>query len=568
MTTKRTVPNPTPPAQIALPPLGSELQGGTRVPTDDLSETWVEFDADMHALACSDSYALCLALPRGSIIGRTPFEYAPRLTRTLFFPRLKACLASRKRTSVVGFSTIMNHLVVVRTSPLAHGGIHVRGTVASEDDVTRHNLAHQQFVDRLTGLPTERSLMSALEHRLETGETFHLLLLGLSRFKAVNELGGSCKGDHVLMEMAARLHSTSNPGDQVYRLNGDLFPVLLSAGPTPVAERIRKLKACLTRPVQLRGRDFVLGCRGGIVSAPDDGHTPELLMKRVVLALKRAKGGSHVNLVAYRARFEAESEHRAALEHSLRLAVGMHQLVLHFQPIAGLPDRRIIGAEALLRWNHPESGLMAPQEFLPLAHDLGLMPAIDRFVLGSAVEHIQSLRRARLSLPLCINISVDSLTDTTFLTFLRRTLATARIRPGELDIEVPEGTLMADIGAHAKALAKLRSLGVALSIDDFGTGYSSFAYLARLPVSTLKIDRAFIQDMGGPSGKTVVSGMIALAHALALRVVAEGAETSAQLRLLAAMGCEAVQGFIYARPMPFNQLCRFAEDSLAAPAAA
>jgi EAL domain-containing protein (putative c-di-GMP-specific phosphodiesterase class I) len=308
---------------------------------------------------------------------------------------------------------------------------------------------------------------------------------------------------------------------------------------------------------------MILGARGGLVVALDDSKGPDVLIRHAALALKKAKLGGASWIAAFEPSMERESDLRSVLESELRTALINEQLTLYFQPRGSLANGDLRGAEALIRWNHPRLGLVPPLRFLPLAHDCGLMPDVDRWVLAQALQHIKELRRAHINKPISINISAQTLSDAAFPEHLRAALDSSGVEPGLLDIELPEGTMMADVKASGRVLAALVKMGVTISIDDFGTGYSSYASLARFPISTLKIDRSFIMDMDvNETNQMIVHGMIGLAHSMRLNVVAEGAETLEQMAMLDEMGCDEVQGYAYGRPLPFSEFCSLATAKL------
>jgi EAL domain-containing protein (putative c-di-GMP-specific phosphodiesterase class I) len=233
--------------------------------------------------------------------------------------------------------------------------------------------------------------------------------------------------------------------------------------------------------------------------------------------------------------------------------------MLMLQPKGAMPGRQVVGAEALIRWPHPVRGMLGPAQFLPVAAECGLMREIDQWVLEQTLSHVQRLQRRGLAVPVSINVSVDTLADEGFVDSVRLALRKADVPARLLEIEIPEGSLMRDVDASLRVLDGLAALGVRISVDDFGTGYSSFAYLAHFPVHALKIDRSFVADMHrSDASMKIVAGLVGLAHSLNLRVVAEGAETDEQMRVLHRMDCDEVQGYGFARPMPFGEFCSFA----------
>jgi len=360
------------------------------------------------------------------------------------------------------------------------------------------------------------------------------------------------------MEVASRLQIATTARECLYRLNGDEFALLTPGSMDSAMDRVRTLLEATRLPIVLHNQTFVLGAAAGAAQAPEDGAEAELLLRRAVLALHQAKRVCKDDVVKYAPALEVATRQRSELEHELRAAIDAGEFTLLLQPKGSLEGRRVIGAEALIRWPHATRGLLSPDKFLPLAQDCGLMPAIDRWVLGQALEHLQSLKRLGLAVPVSINLSVESLADPGLVDSVLRALKETGVEPELLEIEIPEGALMRDVATSTQVLAGLDELGVRISVDDFGTGYSSFAYLARFPVHTLKVDRSFVKDMTTNSAsRNIVKGLVRLAHSLSLQVVAEGAETDEQMAMLQRMRCDEVQGYGFARPMTFDSFCAF-----------
>jgi EAL domain-containing protein (putative c-di-GMP-specific phosphodiesterase class I) len=276
------------------------------------------------------------------------------------------------------------------------------------------------------------------------------------------------------------------------------------------------------------------------------------------MSLREAQRESDARCVVYEPSIEAATRQRTELEAEVRDAVEQGAFTLVLQPKACMNGRHVTGAEALIRWPHPQRGMLSPAAFLPVVEECGLMPALDRWVLRSALAQVQEMDRRGIAVPVSINLSVESLADAALVDNVRGALEEAGVAPELLEIEIPEGSLMRDVDTSARVLEGLNDLGVRISVDDFGTGYSSFAYLAHFPVHTLKVDRSFVIDMTrSEASRKIVAGLVRLAHSLSLRVVAEGAETRAQMAMLKRMHCDEMQGYGYARPMPFEEFCTF-----------
>ena len=507
---------------------------------------------------CNDVYLEDIRLQRHEVVGRTPFEYQPSFSRSIFYETLDVARSERRAMAAIGFSAMLDRWLMVRVFPTAEGTL-MMANDASETVVRQYQLARQALKDPLTGLGNKLALVQQMQLQIDAGRAFTLAVLGLDRFTSVNDAQGYARGDLALMEIASRLHIATVDSESLYRLNGDEFAFLTVAQPALADERVARLIEQSRGPVVLNGQTFILGASAGIVRAPEHGADAEELLKRALLSLRQAKRLGTAQVLVYEGALETTTRQRSELESQLRAAMDAGQFVLMLQPKGSLDGRHVVGAEALIRWPHPERGLLAPDQFLPLAQECGLMPALDRWVLRHALSQVQTLRRLGLEVPIAINLSVDSLSDSGLVDSVLAALRDTGIEAGMLDIEIPEGALMRDVATSASVLAGLDELGVGISIDDFGTGYSSFAYLARFPVHTLKVDRSFVHDMTtNPASRAIVKALIRLAHSLQMRVVAEGAETDEQMAMLQRMRCDEVQGYGYGRPMPFERFVEFA----------
>ncbi len=525
------------------------------------AEAVVWVDHTWTARYCNQTYASNLGLTPEQVIGRTPFEYTPTdFRRSIFFKACETCMEQRKPTSQVGFSTVLNRWLMVRAYPVRGGGLMLAND-ATESVVKAYHLAQAAVRDELTGLGNKLALEQRVEEMATRMEPFTLALLGLRRFREINETHGYATGDLVLMELASRLQSATQDSEAVFRVSGDEFALVVK-GPSPESahERIRLLLTLLHPPVVIEGLRIPVSVGVGTVSSPVHGDAFGLLLKRAGLALGEAKrvASQALPVMPFRMDLELAAKQRLVLEQELRQCLDGSQFTLLLQPKVCLNTGAVVGAEALIRWVHPKRGILSPGAFLPLAREIGAMRSIDAWVLRQAISLCAQLRDFGATFPLSINLSADALGDVMLPERLHRDLATAGLPASMLEIEIPEGDLMADVQASVRTLEALADMGVRLSIDDFGTGYSSFAYLAQFPVHTLKIDRSFVIGLGGsgPSRK-IVKGIVRLAHSLGLDVVAEGAEDDQQLVQLQRLKCDAVQGFAVAPAMPLPQFRAF-----------
>lgn len=419
-------------------------------------------------------------------------------------------------------------------------------------------IARMAHYDELTGLPNRNLFNMHLAHAISRAQRRHgalaVLFIDLDRFKNINDALGHDVGDEVLQRVAARLSHALRASDILARLGGDEFVVIAEdvTDSDTIGNLGQKLLLAVDQPIQVRGQDFVLTASIGVSLYPNDGTDAQTLIKNADTAMYRAKEQGRNNLQFYSAYMGSANVDRLSMETQLKKAVAEgNQFVLHYQPRVSLADGRMTGVECLVRWMNPERGLLPPAQFIPLAEELGLIREIGAWVLRSAMLQATAWQREGLPrLRMSVNISAQQLYGSTFLDELRANLDQSGLDPELLELELTESVMMQRTQQVADLLYAIRALGVQLSIDDFGTGYSSLAYLKRLPIHSLKIDRSFVHDVPGDGDDvTIVHAMIALAHSLRMEVVAEGVENDAQLQFLRSEGCDEIQGFLASRPV-------------------
>jgi diguanylate cyclase (GGDEF)-like protein len=411
--------------------------------------------------------------------------------------------------------------------------------------------AFQAMHDALTGLPNRARFRRRVDEAIAAAGgagRFAVMLLDLNRFKDINDTLGHHYGDLLLQTAASRLREALHESDVVARLGGDEFAVLLHGeAPDAAAER---LGATLRPAVELDGFLLELDASIGIARYPDDGADLDTLLRRADVAMYAAKG-RHVGHVAYSSGIDEYDPARLALVADLRRGLEAEELVLHYQPKLDLRHRHVGGVEALVRWRHPRLGLLQPGAFVEMAEHTGLIKPLTHYVLRQALRQCAAWRADGVELQVAVNVSPRSLLDRELAETVAAALQETGLDAAQLKLEITETAIMVDPDAALRVLNQLATMGVALSVDDFGTGYSSLAYLRRLPVGEVKIDRSFVQDMARDDGDlAIVRSTIDLAANLGLVVVAEGVEDGEALERLTRLGCDEAQGYFIARPAP------------------
>jgi diguanylate cyclase (GGDEF)-like protein len=383
--------------------------------------------------------------------------------------------------------------------------------------------------------------------------TLALLFLDLDRFKYINDTLGHEAGDQLLTTMAQRLKGCVRADDCVARLGGDEFTVLLDDLPNPsvAASVAQNICRTVSAPLSIAGQEIVMTASIGISLYPDDGTDVSNLLRHADTAMYRAKQTGS-DFCYYESAMESALSDRLKLENDLRRALERDEITVFYQPVVDTASNRINGVEALVRWLHPEQGIIPPAEFIPIAEETGLILALGERVLRSACLQARSwLDSGVADLHVAVNLSARQLEQPNLREIVQRALSDSGLPPSSLVLEITESVLMTHGSENIDLLRDLRSLGIQLSIDDFGTGYSSLAYLKHLPANTLKIDRSFIQDIpNDEDAVSIVTGIVALAHSLRMKVVAEGIETQAQQGTLARLACDQLQGYLFSRPLP------------------
>ena len=425
----------------------------------------------------------------------------------------------------------------------------------------RDKLQRLATTDTLTGLANRTLWYDRIKQALSLarrapGKRVILMLLDLNRFKQINDTLGHPVGDVVLKQVAQRLKGALRDSDTLARLGGDEFAALLPAEDDERHSAVtvaKKIQACFDEPFHHADNELYLGISIGIAAYPDDGRDCDTLVQRADLAMYVSKRSG----LAYQFYDEKmdKSPKRLQLMSQLKHGMRNQEFELHFQPKITLSDGRTSGVEALIRWNHPKHGVLMPDSFIPLAEKMKLIDDVTDWVLVKALQQFKRWRDLGIHAPVAINVPASSFQDRNFLMKIRTTLDAAEISPDGIELEITENTLISNIDHCSEVLKSLSDLGIGIAIDDFGTGYSSLAYLKRLPIDYLKIDRSFVQDMNqDDNDAAIVRSVIDLGHNLGIKVIAEGVEHQNSLAILRELGCDAAQGFHIGRPMPAAQV--------------
>jgi diguanylate cyclase (GGDEF)-like protein len=531
---------------------------------DDLADP-----ASMRIVAANPQTEVLTHRVPDELVGRRIHDAFPPLARTQLTQRLAHVIQSGEAFDVetmVVDQRGMERIYSLHAFPLPGGAAGL-----SLDDVTGPRMAaealrRQALHDSLTGLPNRSLLNDRLQQALRaaqrTGSSVALLVMDLDQFKEINDALGHHHGDRLLVELGRRLEHLVRDSDTIARLGGDEFAILLTVdadrdGAVTVAEKVAR---SLEQPVELDGISIQTNASIGIALFPEHASDAEALARRADVAMYMAKR-SGASWALYAAEQDRSSIQRLTLLGELRRALTLDELVLHYQPSVDLQTGAVVQAEALVRWEHPLNGLMAPLEFIPLAEVSGLINPLTRWVIERAIRQGREWRDGGWPIGVAVNLSVRNLYDRGLGPWLSELLASSGLPPESLTLEITENEFMDDPRLAIEVLGEAKAMGASTSIDDFGTGYSSLAYLKHLPLDEIKIDCAFVRGMRSEtSDAVIVRSIIDLGHDLGLSVVAEGVEDAETAQLLTSLGCDRAQGFHLGRPVLPTELARWRVD--------
>jgi diguanylate cyclase (GGDEF)-like protein/PAS domain S-box-containing protein len=447
--------------------------------------------------------------------------------------------------------------IAVSTQPMPNGG-----TVTTHHDITEQRqteakIAHMALHDTLTNLPNRVLLNERLEdalRRVKRGDIVATHLLDLDHFKTVNDTLGHPVGDKLLMMVADRLRSVVRETDTIARMGGDEFAIVQTAitQPADATALAHRVIESVSAPYVIEGQQVVIGTSVGIAVGPSDGTTPDQLIRNADLALYRAKGDGRGTYRFFEREMDAQMQVRRTIEYDLRKALAAREFELHYQPIVNLASNEVSGFEALIRWRHPEKGLISPATFIPLAEEMGVIIPLGEWAIREACA---TAAKWPANLKIAVNLSPAQFRSPGLVQVTVGALAASGLAPERLELEITESTLLQDSEATLDMLYQLRALGVRIAMDDFGTGYSSLSYLQSFPFDKIKIDRSFVKDIAdGVGSLNIVRAVAALANGLGMTTTAEGVETTEQMNTVRAEGCTEMQGFLFSKPLPASEV--------------
>jgi diguanylate cyclase (GGDEF)-like protein/PAS domain S-box-containing protein len=448
-----------------------------------------------------------------------------------------------------------------RVIAMAHTSLAQGGFVVTYEDITERTRAESQIRymtrhDLLTGLPNRQQFLEVLQQEVAgvvRDECVAVLLMDLDEFKTVNDALGHTLGDRLLQDVATRLSASLRVGDTISRLGGGEFAIILPglSGPDIVATLAQRFLDTISAPYDGAGQGLVLGASMGVALSTSEGCTATTLLKNAGSALLRAKSEQRGAFCFFEAGMDERMAARRSLALDLRRALAERQFEVFYQPLVDLKAKRLSGFEALLRWRHPERGMISPAEFIPMAEELGLIVDIGAWVLQTACrEACNWPAHVRVA----VNVSPMQFRAPHLVATVDEVLALSGLPAERLEVEITESTLLADGDATLVTLRALHETGVRIAMDDFGTGYSSLGYLGRFPFDKIKIDQSFVRGLEKPESQAIVRAVIGLGRALGIRITAEGVETAAQLQYLRAEGCDDLQGYLFSRPQPASEI--------------
>ena len=522
------------------------------------------FSLGLHALAAAATFTLCgIAIlrfrGRGFVVPSIAFIFYGIVQMYEFVMIMRSLISHAAiPMSAIGVADLIGSTIIALGIVIALLEDQREAAVLATSQVE-----HLAYYDTLTGLPNRAlfadRLSVALTHAHRHRYKLAVLFLDIDRFKQINDSLGHTVGDRLLRTVAARIRNAVREEDTVARFGGDEFTVLIHIiGKIEDAGKIaQKILESLKQPITIDEREFVVTSSIGISVYPIDGADAETLIRNADTAMYRAKDLGRNTYQFYAATMNSKALEALEVENGLRRALANDEFVLYYQPLVDVATGTVFGLEALVRWQHPQLGLLRPDRFIPAAEQSGLIVALGRWVLIEACRQASEWHRRGYRVVVAVNLSAKQFQDPDLLHHIGEALQGANLRPEFLELEITEGHAMQNVEKAIEILRQLKTLGVRIAIDDFGTGYSCLSYLKQFPIDTLKLDGSFVRDINAPEDAQIALGVIALAHSLRLKVIAEGVETISQLTFLREHACDRLQGYLFSRPMPPANFDRF-----------
>jgi len=530
---------------------------------NNMSQGLCMFDAAAKLTVCNRRFAEMYGLPPElTDPGTAWLDIIAHVSTCYSDLALHDVLAEHRKTDPFSHAALYTRvlrdgrIILISHQPLTEGG-----WIATHEDITERRkaearIAHMAHHDALTDLPNRilfREIMDQALARARRGETFAVLCIDLDRFKETNDTLGHPIGDRLLTAAAARLAGCVRDVDTVARLGGDEFAIIQPsvARAEDSSALARRILEALEEPFEIEGHQIIIGASLGIVMSPQDGDNPDQLLRNADIALYRAKADGRGTFRFFEAVMDARLQARRALELDLRKGLASGEFALHYQPLVDILGMKINSCEALLRWNHPMRGMIGPGEFISLAEETGLIVPLGEWALRAACW--DALRWPG-DVKVAVNLSACQFRAKNLVQIVRRALDDSGLPASRLELEITESILLDDDETNIAMLHEIRALGVQISMDDFGTGYSSLSYLRSFPFDKIKIDQMFIRDLQRRDAQAIVQAVVTMGSTLGMITTAEGVETEAQLREVAAMGCTEFQGYFFSRPLSPSQL--------------
>lgn len=545
------------------------------VALENMAQGLCMFDAEKNLLVCNERYIEMYDLPQELAKTGTPFRkiIEHRIHSGVYDGEDPEAYVQERLDAIDEgvASTKIHHLTNGRIIAIVHQPMSNGGWVATHDDITEiqrieAQVRHMAHHDSLTDLPNRILLRQRIDDALKharRGQGFAILCLDLDRFKAVNDTLGHPVGDKLLKAVATRLGKCVRETDTIARLGGDEFAIVQAAANQPHEATALATRICeaIRQPYDIDGHNVVVDTSIGIAIAPQDGNDPDHLLKSADMALYGAKSDGRGVFRFFEAEMDARMKARRNLELDLRKGLELGQFELHYQPLLNLKTNEISGFEALLRWQHPERGMISPVEFIPVAEETGLIVPLGEWVIQQACRDASGWPHG---IKIAVNLSAVQFKNNNLVSIIVKALTSSRLAATRLELEITESVLLQDNVSTLRTLHELRDLGVRIAMDDFGTGYSSLSYLRSFPFDKIKIDRSFVSDLSGREDSVaIIRAVASLGNSLGMVTTAEGIETEDQLRRVHSEGCTEIQGYLCSPPRPAHEITRmlFPDDA-------